>query len=129
METNISRGSVETASLASSIVQSDRYKERDIRKADSVVRNEVVYFSPVIRIDPGTSTTILQYRDSSTGKVENEYPTPQQIESYKHSAEAAQVKEPVVAAPAPAPVKAEAPKAEKKADQPKPVDVHIDSQA
>lgn len=117
MDSNISHGVAETANLANSIVQSNRFKERDARKADSVVRSDAVYFSPVIRIDPDTQTAIIQYRDSSTGQITNEYPTPRQMDSYKHSAETTP---PPQAAPAP---KAE-PKVEKKAE--KPIE-HVDS--
>lgn len=121
METNITRGTAETASLAGSVAQSSRYKDRDARKADSVVRNEVVYFSPVIRIDPDTQTAIIQYRDSNTGKVTNEYPTEKQMESYERSAQVAEK------AP-PAPVEVKEIKVEKKAEAPKekPEVEHID---
>ncbi len=124
MENNISRGVAETASLASSIVQSDRFKERDARKADSVVRPEAVYFSPVIRIDPDTHTAIIQYRNSTTGAVTNEYPTPQKMESYKQPEVAKEQPQVAAAPPAKAEVKEVKAKVEKK---PEPPVEHIDS--
>ena len=121
METNITRGTTETATLASSVTQSNRYKERDAQKAQSSVRNEVVYFSPVIRIDADTQSAIIQYRDSATGKVTNEYPTEKQLESYEKSAHAAEKQAVQVAAPeVKVEKKAEAPKEEK------PVVEHVD---
>lgn len=97
MESTITRGSAETAVLAGSVVQSNRFKERDAREADSIVRNEAVFFSPVIRIDTDTNTAIIQYRDSQTGQVKNEFPTPKQIDSYRQSSEVGQKAAPVEA--------------------------------
>jgi hypothetical protein len=82
--TSVKPGS-ELASLTASALQNTRFKERKLREASSDVQNDVVYFSPVIRIDKDTNVAILQYRDSTTGKVENEYPSKRQIESYQHT--------------------------------------------
>jgi hypothetical protein len=118
MEKNITKGSNEASALISSVAQSSRFKERDQKKADSVIHNsEVVYFSPVIKIDAETSAAIIQYRDSETGAVENEYPSPRQVDSYKKAAP----QEPVVVA---APVA----EAKKPIKVEKPIVEHIDAE-
>jgi hypothetical protein len=87
METVPPRGSTETANVASAPLQKNRFNERKLREAETVTRSEAVYFSPVVKIDPETSVLSIQYRDSKTGEVQNEYPSPKQLESYRQSVE------------------------------------------
>jgi hypothetical protein len=87
METVPPRGSTETANVASAPLQKNRFNERKLREAETVTRSEAVYFSPVLKFDAVTSVISIQYRDSKTGEVQNEYPTPKQLESYRKSAE------------------------------------------
>ena len=82
------RLSSEASALIASASQSSRFKEKDVRKADAITKaSEAVYFSPVIRIDAETSAAIIQYRDSETGAVKNEYPSPKQVEQYSKAPE------------------------------------------
>lgn len=83
MEVTTARPANEAAQLSAASLQNVRFQERRLREAQSDVRNEAVYFSPVIRIDKDTQTAILQYRDSSTGKVEREYPAPPKQGAYQ----------------------------------------------
>jgi hypothetical protein len=85
MEVNTSRPGTEAASLTASALQNVRFKERRLREAESDVRNDAVYFSPVVRIDSETNTAILQYRNSETGEVLNQYPNKRQLDSYEHA--------------------------------------------
>lgn len=82
MEVTNVRPTNEAAQIAAASLQSSRFQERRLREAHSDVRNQAVYFSPVIRIDQKTSTAIMQYRDSETGKVEREYPAPPKEGAY-----------------------------------------------
>jgi len=82
MDVNTTRPSPELASLTASALQNARFKERRIREAQSDVRSDVVYYSPVVRIDNDSQIAVLQYRDASTGEVQTQYPSPRQIESY-----------------------------------------------
>lgn len=82
--------SSEASTLIAAASQSSRFKEKDVRKADAVTKaSEAVYFSPVIKIDAETSAAIIQYRDSETGAVKNEYPSPKQVEQYERVREVA----------------------------------------
>ena len=83
MEVTATRPVNEAAQLVAASLQNVRFKERRLREAQSDVRNEAVYFSPVIRIDRETSTAIIQYRDRATGEVEREYPAPPKEGAYK----------------------------------------------
>lgn len=83
MEVTSTRPNTEAAQLVAASLQNVRFKERRLREAQSDVRNEVVYFSPVIRIDRETQSAIIQYRDGSTGEVQREYPTPPKKGAYK----------------------------------------------
>lgn len=74
MEITPTRPATELASLTASALQTTRFKERRAREAESDVRNQVVYFSPVIKINPETQTAVIQFRDGETGEVKNEYP-------------------------------------------------------
>lgn len=74
MEVTPTRPNPELNHLVASALQGSRFKERRQREAESDVHNQVVYFSPVIRIDPETQNVVIQYRDSETGDIKNEYP-------------------------------------------------------
>lgn len=74
MEVTSNKPTPELNSLIASALQGSRFKERRQREAQSDVQNQVVYFSPVMRIDPETQTVVIQYRDSETGDIKNEYP-------------------------------------------------------
>lgn len=82
MEVTTSRPNTEAAQIIAASLQNVRFKERRLRDAQSDVRNEVVYYSPVIRIDRETSTAIIQYRDGATGEVQREYPNPPKKGAY-----------------------------------------------
>ena len=82
MDVNSTRPGPDLASLTASALQNTRFKERRLREAQSDVRNEAIYSSPVLRIDNDTQTVILQYRDISTGEIEIQYPSKKQMQSY-----------------------------------------------
>lgn len=83
MEVNVNKPNAEAAGNAVSAVQNTRFKEKRLIEAQTDNRDKVVYFSPVIKIDSETNTAILQYRDSETGKVKNEFPAKQASDSYE----------------------------------------------
>jgi hypothetical protein len=82
MDINTTRPGPELSSLTASALQNTRFKERRLREAESLVRNDAVYFSPVLRIDTNSQTVILEYRDNSTGEVQIQYPSEKQVKSY-----------------------------------------------
>jgi hypothetical protein len=49
------------------------------------------FYSPVVRLDPETQRTVLQYRDANSGKVVMQYPSEKQLEAYRNRA-AAEIK-------------------------------------
>jgi hypothetical protein len=76
----------EVASIsAASSEQASRFNERKSIEAQSDVKNEAVFFSPVIKIDKETHTTVIQYRDSTTGAVTREYPDKAKISAYEQA--------------------------------------------
>lgn len=83
MDMNPTRPAPELASLTASALQTTRFKERRTREVHSDVRNEAVFYSPVIKIDSETQNVVLQYRDSETGKIEREYPKEVQVGAYE----------------------------------------------
>lgn len=89
MEVTQARPSTEAATLVAASLQNVRFKERRLRDAQSDVRNQAVFFSPVIRIDHDTQTAVMQFRDGATGEVKREYPNPVKFDIYRHAAEAA----------------------------------------
>lgn len=40
------------------------------------------YFSPVLKIDPQTQSVVIQYRNSETGVVTNQYPSEKELKAY-----------------------------------------------
>jgi hypothetical protein len=40
------------------------------------------YFSPVLKIDPQTQSVVIQYRNSETGAVTNQYPSEKDLKAY-----------------------------------------------
>ena len=90
MEINNARpATAELASLTAASVQNDRFKERKSIEAQSDVKSDAVYFSPVIRIDKDTQAAVIQYRDEETGEVQNEYPQPDKVQAYEQANETA----------------------------------------
>lgn len=90
MEVTPTRPTPELNHLVAAALQGSRFKERRQREADSDVQNQVVYFSPVIRIDPETQNVVIQYRDSETGDILNQYPNlPEKVSAYLHTAQTA----------------------------------------
>ena len=83
MEVTAARPSTEAAQLIAASLQNVRFKERRLREAQSDVRSDVVYFSPVIRIDSETQSAIIQYRDGLTGEVQREYPPGEKYGAYR----------------------------------------------
>lgn len=116
MEINNARpATAELASLTAASVQNDRFKDRKKIEAQSDVKNEAVYFSPVIRIDKETQAAVIQYRDQETGEVKNEYPQPDRVQAYEQVKAAAppevkEAKPAETASTSAPPEKAEAPK-------------------
>lgn len=121
METTPTRPTPELNHLIASALQGVRFKERRQREAQSDVQNQVVYFSPVIRIDPETQNVVIQYRDSETGTVTEEYPNiPDKMTAYLQAAsttDSEPVIIPVVTEEASMPVPAEAPPSTTTLDQ------------
>jgi hypothetical protein len=90
MEINSTRpATIEIASVSAAEAQATRFKERKLREAQSDVRNDAVYFSPVIRINPETQAAVIQYRDEETGEVESEYPHKVKADAYQHAQDTA----------------------------------------
>lgn len=75
MEVTQGRPATELASLVSAALQNTRFKDRRVREAESDVRNEAIFYSPVVRIDADTQTAVLQYRNRETGEIQNEFPS------------------------------------------------------
>jgi hypothetical protein len=82
MDISNARPSPELASLTAAALQNSRFKERKLREAQSDVRHDAVYFSPVIKIDADSQRAVMQYRDAHTGEIQNQYPSPQRSDSY-----------------------------------------------
>ena len=56
------------------------------KPADPVAESKNFYFSPALVIDPKSGTDVLEYRNSSTGVVTNQYPSEKDIKAYaQHS--------------------------------------------
>jgi len=90
MEINNTRpATAELASLTAASVQNDRFKDRKAIEAQSDVRSDAVYFSPVIKIDKDTQAAVIQYRDEETGEVQNEYPQREKVQRYEQAQEKA----------------------------------------
>ncbi len=54
--------------------------------AQATAVGKTYYFSPALVIDPKSGTDVLEYRNSSTGAVTNQYPSEQDIKAYsQHS--------------------------------------------
>lgn len=121
MEVTTARPANEATTLAAASVQSsERFNERRVKENDSQVdANKVIFFSPVVKIDKDTQSAVLQYRDSSTGEVKNEYPSEKQLKSYESAQELEQPEVQVVVLPKP-----EA-KAEVKAEVKEPVKAEV----
>lgn len=75
----------DSAAVANASLQNERFKERRQREAQSDVKNEAVFFSPVIRIDKETQSAVIQYRDTTTGEVKNEYPNKKAASNYERA--------------------------------------------
>ncbi len=82
MDVNVTRPGPELASLMASALKDTGFKERRLREAQSDVRSDVLYYSPVVRIDTDAQLAVLQYRDAATGEVQTQFPSPRQIENY-----------------------------------------------
>ena len=54
-------------------------------EAQSVVKTEETFFSPVVKIDAQTQAAILVFRDTKTGEVTQEYPNKEKFGAYKTS--------------------------------------------
>lgn len=52
----------------------------------SVVRGDPVFLSPKGVVDPQSGMYMLQYRDSSTGDVKVQYPSPKVVKAYNAGA-------------------------------------------
>lgn len=99
MEITPTRPATELASITAATLQNARFKERRAREAESDVKNTVVYYSPVIRIDAETASAVIQFRDEKTGEIQREYPNiPQGLEAYKSAQGTAEAEVPEVAA-------------------------------
>jgi hypothetical protein len=96
MDITIARPTNEGVQLTASALQETRFKERKQREAQSVARNDAIFFSPVIKVDTETNTAIIQYRDVQTGEVQNQYPSPKQIDSYKQAQQLEVPEEPII---------------------------------
>ncbi len=84
---NTRPAAIDIASISAAEAQAQRFKERKLREAQSDVRNDAVYFSPVIRINPETQAAVIQYRDEETGEVESEYPHKVKADAYQQAQE------------------------------------------
>ncbi len=59
----------------------------DTQKAQAPVAEQAFYFSPALIIDPKSGTDVLEYRNSSTGAVINQYPSEKDIKAYSQHSE------------------------------------------
>ena len=82
MEVIPGRPATELASLVSAALQNTRFKDRRAREAESDIRSDVIYYSPVVRIDADTQTAVLQYRNQETGEIQNEFPSKPATDRY-----------------------------------------------
>jgi hypothetical protein len=92
MEINSARPAVVevASSAAASTEQVDRFNQRKVIEAQSDdVKSEAIYFSPVIRIDKDTQSTVIQYRDPNTGQVLQQYPHKSRVSAYEHAQDTA----------------------------------------
>jgi hypothetical protein len=91
MEINSARpaGSEVASNAAVSTEQVDRFNQRKAIEAQSDVKSEAIFFSPVIRIDKDTQSTVIQYRDPTTGAVTREYPDKAKVNAYEHAQDTA----------------------------------------
>lgn len=126
MEINSARpATVEVASLSASDAQATRFKERKQREAQSDVRNEAVYFSPVVRIDRETQSAVIQYRDQETGEVLNQYPNKGKASgAYQQAQDSAPSEEREIKV-----VRAPAPEQTAKVEEPKAKEIKVDEKA
>jgi hypothetical protein len=67
----------------------------DTQKAASTSVTQTYYFSPALVIDPKAGTDVLEYRNTSTGAVINQYPSEKDIKAYTQNS----VKPPVATQP------------------------------
>lgn len=73
-------------SVSASSANSSEFSPRDIivsgDQESSVTRYGSYYVSPFIRLDTSTRLAILEFRDSETGEVQQQYPSPRAVKEY-----------------------------------------------
>ncbi len=73
-------------SVSASSANSSEFSPRDIvvsgNQESSVRRYGSYYVSPFIRLDTSTRLAILEFRDSETGEVQQQYPSPRAVKEY-----------------------------------------------
>jgi hypothetical protein len=74
----------DTGFAASSARGGDSGGSEEVRLPSSTP-NVAVYLSPFIRLDLETRLAIVEFRNSQTGAVEQQYPSPRVVEEYKQN--------------------------------------------
>ncbi|MBP7066597.1 hypothetical protein [Ferrovibrio sp.] len=73
-------------SVSASSANSSEFSPREIvvsgDQESSVTRYGSYYVSPFIRLDTSTRLAILEFRDSETGEVQQQYPSPRAVKEY-----------------------------------------------
>jgi len=133
MEVNSARPAATevVSTTAAAAEQAGRFNERKSREAQSDVKNDAVFFSPVVKIDKETHSTVIQYRDSNTGEVTRQYPDKAIIGAYEQAQETAPPAKEVAVETKDAPVVAseEKPVEVKKAPEPEVKEPVVDEKA
>jgi len=76
----------ETSNAASAAVPTQSENtERRMMELPSPAPNVAAYLSPFIRLDLQTRLAIVQYRDSETGEVQQQYPSPRVVREYQQN--------------------------------------------
>lgn len=80
---SVSSASSNAAFAASSARGDD--KSRSVIEIPSPAPNVAAYLSPFIRLDLQTRLAIVEYRDSETGEVQQQYPSPRVVREYQQN--------------------------------------------
>lgn len=75
---------VSNAAFAASSARGEN-SDRQLMELPSPAPNVAAYLSPFIRLDLQTRLAIVQYRDSETGEVQQQYPSPRVVREYQQN--------------------------------------------
>ena len=89
--------SVQGAEIAQTTAKTAAETQKSAASPSSI---QPYYFSPALVIDPKTGTDVLEYRNTSTGAVINQYPSEKDIKAYTQTGAATNAIAATVAKPA-----------------------------